>query len=81
MMSDPDGTCQELVELMTNYLEGAMSADERAQVERHLAQCTGCRHYLAQLETLIVIAARPMRDELPEATRAALLASFRSAQL
>jgi len=43
--------CRQVVELMTDYLEGALSAVERARFEDHIAGCDGCRAYLAQLRT------------------------------
>jgi anti-sigma factor RsiW len=48
-----DVSCQELVELLTNYLEGALTSDEVAAVEHHLALCDGCAAYLDQLRVMI----------------------------
>ncbi len=45
--------CQELVELVTEYLEDAMTAHERASFEAHLAICTGCRNYVSQMKTTV----------------------------
>lgn len=45
--------CQELVELVTEYLEDAMTPHERASFEAHLAICTGCRNYVSQMKTTI----------------------------
>ena len=41
--------CQELVELVTAYLEGYLAPAERARFEAHLATCAGCRAYLEQM--------------------------------
>lgn len=41
--------CAEIVELVTEYLDGALPADLRAQVEAHLAGCDGCAEYLDQM--------------------------------
>lgn len=46
-------SCQQLVELLTDYLEGALAPDEVAAVERHLALCDGCAAYLDQLRATI----------------------------
>jgi anti-sigma factor RsiW len=46
-------TCQELVELVTDYLEGALSPGERARFEAHVAQCKHCPTYLDQMRTTI----------------------------
>ena len=58
---DHELTCQELVELLTDYLDGALPAGERARLEAHLAECEACDAYLAQFRTtirLIRLAAR-----------------------
>ena len=71
-------SCQELVELVTGYFEGALSADERAQFERHLATCDGCNEYVAQMRTTIELTGSLSPADLsPEAERT-LLAAFRS---
>ena len=41
--------CAEIVELVTEYLEGALPPNARAQVEAHLAGCDGCAEYLDQI--------------------------------
>ena len=41
--------CAEIVELVTEYLEGALQPDARARVEAHLSGCDGCAEYLAQI--------------------------------
>jgi anti-sigma factor RsiW len=50
----PDGlTCRELVELVTDYLEDALDAADRARFETHLRGCEGCGAYLGQMRTTI----------------------------
>jgi anti-sigma factor RsiW len=69
-------TCQELVELVTEYLEGGLTADERARVDDHLDACAGCRAYVAQMEaTLRVVRGTAALEQRPEV--AGLLAAFR----
>jgi anti-sigma factor RsiW len=46
-------TCQELVELVTDYLEGALPDPERARLEAHLAACPYCETYIAQMRQTI----------------------------
>ena len=41
--------CAEIVELVTEYLDGALPLDQRARVEQHLAGCEGCTEYLDQI--------------------------------
>jgi anti-sigma factor RsiW len=70
-------SCQELVELVTDYLEGALPADDRARFEEHLVPCNGCREYVAQMRTTIELAGElTPADVTPEAEQA-LLEAFR----
>lgn len=50
--------CQEVVELVTDYLEGAMPPRERARFESHIADCPNCRRYLAQMRTTLDVLGR-----------------------
>jgi anti-sigma factor RsiW len=76
-----DLPCAELVELVTDYLDGALPADWRARIDAHLATCAGCRSVVAQWEAVIRLGGR-VADEHVEAlqpdVRAALMAAFRS---
>jgi len=66
-------TCQELVELVTDYLEGALDDDLRARFEQHLAACAGCTEYLDQMRLTIRTTGRLSEDTLePEAAEALL---------
>lgn len=49
----PRLTCREVVELLSDYLEGALSGSERARVEEHLDTCPQCTAYLVQLRATI----------------------------
>lgn len=46
-------SCRELVELVTEYLEGALAEEDRARFEEHLGICDGCRTYLEQMRMTI----------------------------
>jgi anti-sigma factor RsiW len=60
--------CREAVELMTDYLEGALSRRDRARLETHLADCPHCTAYLEQLRTTIAALGRAEPEALtPEA--------------
>jgi len=74
----PSLTCNELVELVTDYLEGALSEDERARFEEHLSLCTGCRNYLGQMRTTIRVTGRLTEDAVPEEAMNELLRAFRT---
>ena len=70
-------SCQELVELVTDYLEGALSPDDMERFEEHIGRCTGCAAYLEQIRQTIVLTRRLTPESLsPEAERA-LLDAFR----
>ncbi len=69
--------CQELVETITEYLEGALPRGDRKRFEAHLAECPHCREYVAQFRLTIAAAGRPPEaDELAPVEREALLAAF-----
>ena len=53
-----DLVCQQAVELVTDYLEGALSRSDRRRFERHLAGCPHCTEYLAQIRETIRLAGR-----------------------
>ncbi len=68
--------CQQVVELVTAYLEGDLSPADTRQVEDHLAGCPGCDTYLAQMRATIREVGRVEADRLPDDVRSALLAAF-----
>jgi predicted anti-sigma-YlaC factor YlaD len=75
--TDDDLACQELVELVTDYLEGRLSAQQRVRFDGHLRICSGCRVYLAQMrQTLQALGALPEESIEPDAKRR-LLQVFR----
>ena len=76
-MTTHDLTCQELVELVTDYLEGALSAEDRARFEEHLAGCAGCTAYVEQLRETLRSAGRLEPADVPPEAEEALLAAFR----
>ena len=57
--------CQQAVELVTDYLEGALPPRDRARFERHLRDCPHCTEYLAQIRAVMQTAARVTADDLP----------------
>jgi predicted anti-sigma-YlaC factor YlaD len=69
-------TCREVVELVTDYLDGALAPRVRAALEEHLSGCDACRGYIAQVRLTTELAARTRAlEERPD--RDALLAVFR----
>jgi anti-sigma factor RsiW len=70
-------SCQELVELVTDYFEGALPADEHARFEEHAERCQGCGVYLEQMRTTIRLLGRLPVDEVSADAERELLAAFR----
>lgn len=69
-------TCKEVVELVTDYLEGSLSAEIRMQMDRHLAGCDGCTAYLDQMRQTIRLTGRFREENLSEEQREDLLRLF-----
>jgi anti-sigma factor RsiW len=75
-----DLTCKEFVEVITEYLDGALPPADRERVDRHLAGCRGCRAYLSQMRQTIRVAGAlgaPPEEPVAEATKRRLLDAFR----
>ena len=69
-------TCQELVELVTDYFENALGPADRARFEAHVAECPGCDSYLHQMQTTLeLVGATASLETAPEVS--ALLDAFR----
>ncbi|MFN8454937.1 MAG: zf-HC2 domain-containing protein [Anaerolineae bacterium] len=69
--------CQELVEIITEYLEGTLPLPERTRFEEHLKSCPGCRNYLAQMRQTIHRVGQLKTESLAPATQQELLQLFR----
>lgn len=78
-MSEPtdDLTCREVVEAITDYLDGASSAGPRERFERHLAECIGCTRVFAQFRTTIETIGTLTEDRVPHEQREATRHVFR----
>ena len=73
----PEMPCQELVELVTDYLDDRLSPADRARFEAHLEQCEACRAYLDQFRATIRALGRLPQESLSPEARTALLNAFR----
>jgi anti-sigma factor RsiW len=71
-------SCREVVEILGDYLEGAMAPSDRARLERHLSECDGCTAYLEQLRTTIRLTGRLPEEAVPAEAMAPLLEAFRA---
>jgi anti-sigma factor RsiW len=70
-------SCQELVELVTEYFEGALSPEDARLFEQHAATCEGCGRYLDQMRRAIELAGRLTPESIDPEAEAALLSAFR----
>ncbi len=70
-------SCQEVVELVTDYLDRALAADEAALFEQHINFCDGCEWYLDEMRSTIATVGRVTEDDVPPETRDKLLTAFR----
>ena len=71
-------SCKELVELVTDYIEGTLPAEERLRFEQHLALCHGCVNYVDQMRTTVRLVATLGEESVPPEGRDALLHAFRN---
>ena len=69
--------CRQAVELVTDYLEGALSTRDRERFEAHLADCPHCADYLAQMRVTIATVGRVEPDSLAPEVRAELVRLYR----
>ncbi len=72
-----DLPCRELVELVTEYLEGTLGEGVRVRFEAHLAICPGCRTYLEQMRETIRLCGELHEEDVDPRLLAELTAAFR----
>jgi anti-sigma factor RsiW len=77
MLASEGLSCKELVELVTEYLEGKLPPSERKRFDDHLAGCDGCTTYLEQMRLTIDTLGTLTEDSLDPHTRDDLLQVFR----
>jgi primosomal protein N'' len=71
--------CQEMIEVVTNYLESALPPNEQERFERHLSYCAGCSTYVDQMrETITQTGKVPREESLPPTLREEIVAQFRA---
>jgi anti-sigma factor RsiW len=72
-----DLVCREAVELVTDYLEGALSSADRERLEGHLAACPHCTEYLAQMRRTLDLLGRIEPEQLEPEVQDELVALYR----
>jgi len=70
-------TCQEVVQLVTDYLERALPSDEAALFEQHLNFCEGCVWYVDQIRKTAGLVGHVREEDVPADVRDRLVAAFR----
>jgi anti-sigma factor RsiW len=70
-------TCEQLAEIITDYLEGALTASDRVRFEEHLAGCESCTTYVEQLRLTAGLTGRVTVESIEPGVRARLLEAFR----
>ncbi len=73
----PDMACNELVELVTEYLEGKLPAADVERFEAHLEECEACATYIEQIRQSLAAVGTLSEETLPQGAADALLAEFR----
>lgn len=76
-MSQPELTCEEVVRIVSDYLEGALSDEDASRVESHLAICPGCVNYLEQMREIVRMSGMLTEEQIPEQEKERLLRAFR----
>lgn len=77
-MSQTHLTCQDVVDLLTAYLEGGLAPAGRLRLELHLSYCDGCTAYLAQLRLALHVAGSLGQEDIPSEAEERLLGAFRA---
>ena len=68
--------CQQAVELVTDYIEGALSRADRRRFEAHLSSCPHCTAYLTQMQSTIQLTGQLRSEELPSEVREELIGLY-----
>ena len=74
---DREIVCRQAVELMSDYVEGALPERDRARLEAHLAGCPHCTEYLAQIRDVVAAAGRVEPEDLPPEALDELVSLYR----
>ena len=72
-----DLPCQDLVELVTDYLEGRLPESERQRFDAHLQTCSGCRNYLEHMRVMIQAVGALQAESIEPEMKERLLGAFR----
>ena len=76
MQTGDELSCQQVVELVTDYLENALLPESLRQLEAHVAECPGCKNYIEQMQLTIDMLHQIARESVFPATKQELLQLF-----
>jgi anti-sigma factor RsiW len=77
LLGRKDMVCQQAVELVTDYVEGALSRRDRRRFEAHLRACPNCSAYLEQIKATIALSGSITPEDLTPEARTDLIALYR----
>jgi len=77
MLISEDLTCQQLVELVTAYFDGALAPEDRDRFEQHLVLCDGCSWHIDQMRRTIAFAGSLTEESITPQAEEGLLRAFR----
>ena len=76
-VSGHDITCQQVVALVTAYLDGVLPLDDHAKFEAHMGECPMCREHLRQIEATILVTGEIREQDLDPLAREDLMDLYR----
>jgi len=76
-VSESEITCKDLVELVTDYLDDRMPAEQRLRFEEHIAFCSPCAVYVEQMRQTISVTGALREEDLDQESRDAMLSVFK----
>jgi len=79
-MTDKELSCKELVDIVTDYIEGHLTPADSATFRTHIADCPGCSTYLDQMRLTMRALGRVPSPPIPQEMKTRLMAAFRDRQ-
>lgn len=80
MSSGDKNKCLEMVDLLSDYIDGNLDAGMRSLIEQHGGQCPPCQSFIRTLKKTVEVVRKQPRSPLPERLRSALAAALRKAR-
>ena len=71
-----DVRCSEVVDVLTDYLDGALPPDQRVALEQHLLFCEGCVSFVEQMRTTVGLTGRLAQEDVPQPVMDRVLRMF-----